>query len=128
MYVQLSALCTVGHWQNKPYPYPPYQDRTLGDGILMSLDMHTDYWWCWLGLGVNLAYIFLFFALNVLFLAILPPYGENAMVAKTAEELADRQVALYGDYNNADDIMVQMHVPDSQQDPQDQIKSEVSVF
>lgn len=94
----------------------------------MSLDMHTDYWWCWLGLGVNLAYIFLFFALNVLFLAILPPYGENAMVAKTAEELADRQVALYGDYNNADDIMVQMHVPDSQQDPQDQIKSEVSVF
>ena len=70
--------------------------------------MPTDYWWCWLGLGVNLAYIFFLNGLLVLFLAFLPPYGANAVVAKTEEELYDRHVALFGDANSADDIVVEM--------------------
>ena len=47
------------HWQNKPYPYPIYGGMTLGDGILAGLDMENRYWWVWLGIGVNLAYILL---------------------------------------------------------------------
>lgn len=70
--------------------------------------MPTDYWWCWLGLGVNLAYIFFLNGLLVLFLAFLPPYGANAVVAKTEEELYDRHVALFGDANSTDDIVVDM--------------------
>ena len=33
------------HWQGtKRYPYAPYQDRTLGDGILLTLNMPNHYW------------------------------------------------------------------------------------
>lgn len=35
-------------------------------------------------------------------------YGSNATVAKTEEELADRDAALYGDYGSADDIKINM--------------------
>lgn len=70
--------------------------------------MSTDYWWCWLALGVNLAYIFLLNGVLVLCLSFLPPYGANAVVAKTEEELYDRHVALYGDASNVDDIVVEV--------------------
>lgn len=102
----------AGHWQNKPFPYAPYQDRTLGDGTLLGLDMSTDYYWCWIGLGVNLAYILLLNAMIVTLLAFLPAYGAHATVAKTAEELEDRRAALFGDEGTgASDIVVnfQMH-------------------
>lgn len=101
-----ACFCMAGHWQNKPYPYAPYQAETLGNGILMGLDMGTEYWWCWLALGVNLAYIFLLNGVLVLCLTFLPPYGANAVIAKTEEELYDRHVALYGDVNCADDVIV----------------------
>lgn len=35
-------------------------------------------------------------------------YGSNATVAKTEEELEDRHTALFGDYDNADDIKVDL--------------------
>lgn len=35
-------------------------------------------------------------------------YGANAIVAKTNEELEDRDAALYGDYSNEDDIKINM--------------------
>ena len=102
-----NTFAFLGHWQNKRYPYSPYQDRTLGDGILLSYDMSTEYWWCWVGLGVNLAYIFFLNALIMLCLAFLPSYGSNSTVAKTAEELDDRRAALFGDEGrDANDIVV----------------------
>ncbi len=60
------------HWQNKPYPYPIYGGMTLGDGILAGLDMENRYWWVWLGIGVNLAYILLMNVIIVICLAYLP--------------------------------------------------------
>ena len=65
----------AGHWQNKPYTYAPYQDLTLGDGILLGLDMENKYWWVWLGIGVNLAYILLMNVIIIICLAYLP--GES---------------------------------------------------
>ena len=38
----------------------------------------------------------------------LVAYGANAIVAKTDEEIADRESSLYGDYDNADDIKINM--------------------
>lgn len=70
--------CITGHWQNKPYPYAPYQGLTLGDGILRSLDMENEYWWVWLGIGVNLAYIFLMNVIIIICLAYLP--GESCFL------------------------------------------------
>ena len=106
-------LVPAGHWQNKPFPYPPYQDRTLGDGTLLGLDMSTDYYWCWIGLGVNLAYILLLNAMIVTLLAFLPAYGAHATVAKTSEELEDRRAALYGDEGtDASDIVVNFQTHD----------------
>ncbi len=103
----------TGHWQNKPFPYAPYQDRTLGDGTLLGLDMSTDYYWCWIGLGFNLAYIFLLNAMIVTLLAFLPAYGAHATVAKTSEELEDRRAALYGDEGtDASDIVVNFQTHD----------------
>lgn len=97
----------AGHWQNKPYPYAPYQDHTLGDGVLLSLNMSTKYYWCWIGIGVNLAYIVLLNAIIVLCLAFLPAYGSNATIAKTFEELEDRRAALFGDEGtDVNDIVV----------------------
>ncbi|DBA84895.1 TPA: transcription factor [Trebouxia sp. C0004] len=105
---------TGGHWQNKPFPYAPYQGRTLGDGTLLGLDMSTDYYWCWIGLGVNLAYILLLNAMIVALLAFLPAYGTHATVAKTAEELEDRRAALYGDEGTAgSDIVVNFQTHDT---------------
>lgn len=69
------AFGTAGHWQNKNYPYPPYQGLTLGDGILRNLDMENKYWWVWLGIGVNLAYILLMNMIIIICLAYLP--GES---------------------------------------------------
>ena len=63
---------TADHWQNKGYPYPPYQVLTLGDGILRGLDMENEYWWVWLGIGVNLAYILLMNVVIIICLAYLP--------------------------------------------------------
>lgn len=110
--ITFDIFISAGHWQNKPYPYAPYLGRTLGDGTLLGLDMSTDYYWCWIGLGVNLAYILLLNAMIVTLLAFLPAYGAHATVAKTSEELEDRRKALYGDEGtDASDIVVnfQMH-------------------
>lgn len=60
------------HWQNKAYPYPIYAGRTLGDGILAGYDMENEYWWVWLGIGVNLAYILLMNIIIIFCLAYLP--------------------------------------------------------
>ena len=76
--------------------------------MLLSLDMPTDYWWCWLGVAVNLAYILLLNGIIILCLAFLPAYGSTATVAKTAEELEDRRAALYGDGRNADDVVIKL--------------------
>ena len=73
------------------------------------MDMSTEYWWCWIGLAVNLAYIFFLNALIMLFLAFLPAYGFNATVAKTAEELVDRRAALFGDEGmHAGDVVIEV--------------------
>ncbi len=45
---------------------------TLGDGILTGLDMENKYWWVWLGIGVNVAYIFLLNMIIIVCLAYLP--------------------------------------------------------
>ena len=68
--------------------------------------MSTDYWWCWHGIAVNLAYILLLNIVIILCLAFLPAYGSTATIAKTAEELEDRRSALYGDGSNADDVVI----------------------
>ena len=70
--------------------------------------MSTEYWWCWLGIAVNLAYILLLNGIIILCLAFLPAYGSSATIAKTAEELEDRRAALYGDGSNADDVVINL--------------------
>ena len=70
--------------------------------------MSTQYWWCWLGIAVNLAYILLLNGIIILCLALLPAYGSTATIAKTAEELEDRRAALYGDARNADDVVINL--------------------
>ncbi|KAL3150185.1 hypothetical protein ABBQ32_000044 [Trebouxia sp. C0010 RCD-2024] len=87
---------TGGHWQNKAYPYGG-AGLTLGDGILQSIGMPVNYWWCWLAIGVSIAYILLLNAVIVILLTILPAYGSNATHQMTEEALAVRQAALYGD-------------------------------
>ena len=67
--------CTVSgvaadHWQNKLYPYGSTQ--TLGDGILGSIGISTHYYWCWIAIGVCLAYILLFNVIIVILLTVLP--------------------------------------------------------
>ncbi|KAL3141609.1 hypothetical protein ABBQ32_004850 [Trebouxia sp. C0010 RCD-2024] len=99
---------TGGHWQDKQYPYPPYLGRTLGDGVLLSLDMSSQYWWCWLGIAVSLAYILLLNVTLILCLAFLPAYGDNATIAKTVEELEDRRASLYGEGRDADDVVIDL--------------------
>lgn len=39
--------------------------------------MENEYWWVWLGIGVNLAYIFLMNAIIIICLAYLP--GESLL-------------------------------------------------
>lgn len=68
--------------------------------------MSTEYWWCWVGIAVNLAYILLLNGIIILCLAFLPAYGSNPTIAKTAEELEDRRAALYGDGRDADDVLI----------------------
>lgn len=72
--------------------------------------MSTEYWWCWLGVAVNLAYILLLNGIIILCLAFLPAYGSTATIAKTEEELEDRRAALYGDGRNADDVVINLPV------------------
>ncbi len=60
----------AGHWQNKLYPYG--STDTLGDGILLSIGQPTHYWWCWLAIGVCIAYILLLNIVIVILLTILP--------------------------------------------------------
>lgn len=62
---------TAGHWQNKLYPYGG-TGQTLGDGIMRSIDLPVDYWWCWLAIGVSIAYILLLNAIIVILLTVLP--------------------------------------------------------
>ena len=76
-FCQLALLPGADHWQgSKTYPYAqgPFAagEQTLGDGILHQLAQTTHYWWCWLAIGVTLAYIFLLNVLIVMFLAVLP--------------------------------------------------------
>ena len=63
------SVC-AGHWQNKPYPYAT--GETLGDGILGSLGQSTHYYWCWIAIGVCLAYILLLNIIIVILLTVLP--------------------------------------------------------
>ena len=63
-------MCFAGHWQNKAYPYAA--GETLGDGILGTLGQPIHYWWCWLAIGVCIAYILLFNVVIVILLTILP--------------------------------------------------------
>lgn len=58
------------HWQNKLYPYGSTQ--TLGDGILASIGISAHYYWCWIAIGVCLAYILLFNVIIVILLTVLP--------------------------------------------------------
>ena len=76
----LFAGSHAGHWQNKPYPYAPYQGLTLGDGILRGLDMENEYWWVWLGIGVNLAYILLMNVMIIICLAYLPGNSSGSVL------------------------------------------------
>ena len=62
---------SAGHWQNKLYPYGG-TGQTLGDGIMRSLDLPVDYWWCWLAIGVCIAYIILLNAIIIFLLTVLP--------------------------------------------------------
>ena len=58
------------------YPFAqgpfPGNAQTLGDGTLHQLSQTTHYWWCWLAIGVSIAYILLLNVLIVIFLTILP--------------------------------------------------------
>lgn len=62
------------HWQNKPYPYATggLGGATLGDGIMGSLGLSTHYYWCWIAIGVCIAYILLLNIIIVILLTILP--------------------------------------------------------
>lgn len=62
---------SAGHWQNKLYPYGG-TGQTLGDGIMRSIDLPVDYWWCWLAIGVCIAYILLLNVIIVVLLTVLP--------------------------------------------------------
>ncbi len=68
----LYTVCVVAadHWQNKLYPYGSTQ--TLGDGILGTIGISTHYYWCWIAIGVCLAYILLFNVIIVILLTVLP--------------------------------------------------------
>ena len=104
--VYLHVDSHAGHWQDKQYPSAPYLGHTLGDGVLLSLDMSSHYWWCWVGIAVGLAYILLLNVTLILCLAFLPAYGDNATIAKTVDELEDRRAALYGEGRDADDVVI----------------------
>ena len=65
------------HWQGaKVYPFAqgpfPANTQTLGDGMLHQLSQTTHYWWCWLAIGVSIAYILLLNVLIVILLTVLP--------------------------------------------------------
>lgn len=63
------------HWQNKLYPYGSTQ--TLGDGIMGTIGISTHYYWCWIAIGVCLAYILLFNVIIVILLTVLPRKFES---------------------------------------------------
>ncbi|DBA99141.1 TPA: hypothetical protein ACH3X3_011764 [Trebouxia sp. C0006] len=104
---------TANHWQgDKRYPYAqgifPANTQTLGDGILHQLSQTTHYWWCWLAIGVCLAYIFLLNLLIPVLLTILPPYGSSDTHMVTDEALAERRAALEGDPGTDNAVKVDM--------------------
>ena len=69
-YVHTVSAVAADHWQNKLYPYGSTQ--TLGDGILGTIGISTHYYWCWVAIGVCLAYILLFNVIIVILLTVLP--------------------------------------------------------
>ncbi|DBA79271.1 TPA: hypothetical protein ACH3X2_007820 [Trebouxia sp. C0005] len=95
---------TAHHWQNKLYPYGSTQ--TLGDGIMGTIGISTHYYWCWIAIGVCLAYILLFNVIIVILLTVLPPLGANATHQMTQEALAERQAALHGDAGTNESFQV----------------------
>ena len=67
----ITILVQSAVWlQNKLYPYGSTQ--TLGDGILGSIGISTHYYWCWIAIGICLAYILLFNVIIVILLTVLP--------------------------------------------------------
>ena len=77
LYNQATLVCDADHWQgSKTFPYAqgpfPAGVQSLGDGMLHQLAQTTHYWWCWLAIGVSLAYIFLLNVLIVIALTVLP--------------------------------------------------------
>ncbi len=74
-YLYTVSNVAADHWQNKLYPYGSTQ--TLGDGILGSIGMPTHYYWCWIAIGVCLAYILLFNVIIVILLTVLPRKFES---------------------------------------------------
>ncbi|KAL0018676.1 hypothetical protein WJX77_002041 [Trebouxia sp. C0004] len=115
-YLQRAILInefTANHWQgSKLYPYAqgpfPRNSQTLGDGMLHQLSQTTHYWWCWLAIGVTIAYILLLNVLIVILLTILPPYGSGATQMVTEEALAERKAALVGDSGADSAVKVDM--------------------
>lgn len=69
-YLYTVSAVPADHWQNKLYPYGSTQ--TLGDGILGTIGISTHYYWCWIAIGVCLAYILLFNVIIVILLTVLP--------------------------------------------------------
>ncbi len=74
-YLYTVSAVAADHWQNKLYPYGSTQ--TLGDGILASIGISTHYYWCWIAIGVCLAYILLFNVIIVILLTVLPRKFES---------------------------------------------------
>eukprot|EP00891_Asterochloris_glomerata_P005171 jgi/Astpho2/5171/Aster-04755 len=98
---------TAEHWQGtKRYPYAPYQDRTLGDGILLTLNMPNHYWWVWVGVGALFAYIIGLNFVIAACLAYLPPWGANDTHMMTEEEMAARDQALMGEHSSPDSVAI----------------------
>ncbi len=65
------------HWQgDKLYPYAqgafPAYTQTLGDGVMHQLSQSTHYWWCWVAIGVCVAYILVLNVLIAVLLTVLP--------------------------------------------------------
>lgn len=92
----------AGHWQNKLYPYGA-TGQTLGDGILQSIGMPVDYWWCWLAIGVSIAYILLLNAVIVILLTVLPGPHTYLWVLYNAACLTSTRLACASDKGPARD-------------------------
>ncbi|KAL3140482.1 hypothetical protein ABBQ38_004739 [Trebouxia sp. C0009 RCD-2024] len=142
-YIQRAILVnefTAHHWQGaKVYPFAqgpfPANTQSLGDGVLHQLSQTTHYWWCWLAIGVCIAYIFLLNVLIVIFLTILPAYGSGDTQMVTEEALAERKAALEGDPGSDSAVKISMpqdaplhsaQHPTAAQQPEDALESKLS--